>query len=99
MLSKSRYVTGSTLTEADIRLFCVLIRFDPVYALLFCTKKRVVGKILNSNLDASMVFVCRSCTCAIDCDIYMILGYCTCSELLHKQDNKVAASTFYHFGN
>jgi len=42
VLSKSRYVTGSTLTEADIRLFCVLIRFDPVYALLFCTKKRVV---------------------------------------------------------
>ena len=31
ILSKSRYLTGSTLTEADIRLFVTLVRFDMVY--------------------------------------------------------------------
>jgi glutathionyl-hydroquinone reductase len=31
MLSKQRYLTGSTLTEADWRLFTTLIRFDAVY--------------------------------------------------------------------
>lgn len=31
ILSKSRYLTGNTITEADIRLFTTLIRFDMVY--------------------------------------------------------------------
>lgn len=30
-LSASRYLIGNTLTEADIRLFTTLVRFDPVY--------------------------------------------------------------------
>ena len=30
-LSKQRYLTGTTITEADWRLFCTLIRFDAVY--------------------------------------------------------------------
>ena len=31
VLSKQRYLTGSTLTEADIRLYTTLVRFDTVY--------------------------------------------------------------------
>ena len=31
ILSKSRYLTGPTLTEADIRLYTTLVRFDMVY--------------------------------------------------------------------
>ena len=31
LLEQSRYLTGDRLTEADIRLFTTLIRFDPVY--------------------------------------------------------------------
>ena len=31
ILSQHRYLVGSTLTEADWRLFCTLIRFDAVY--------------------------------------------------------------------
>jgi putative glutathione S-transferase len=31
ILSRSRYLAGATLTEADWRLFCTLIRFDAVY--------------------------------------------------------------------
>ena len=30
-LTQSRYLIGDTLTEADIRLFTTLVRFDPVY--------------------------------------------------------------------
>jgi putative glutathione S-transferase len=42
-LSKQRYLAGSRLTEADIRLFTTLIRFDPVYHTHFkCNLRRVV---------------------------------------------------------
>lgn len=30
-LARSRYLVGDTLTEADVRLFTTLVRFDPVY--------------------------------------------------------------------
>jgi len=42
-LSRSRYLCGSRLTEADVRLFTTLIRFDPVYHGHFkCNKRRIV---------------------------------------------------------
>ncbi|GAB2281146.1 hypothetical protein Dimus_015750 [Dionaea muscipula] len=42
ILAKQRYLCGSTLTEADIRLFVTLIRFDEVYVVHFkCNKKTV----------------------------------------------------------
>ena len=31
VLSQHRYLVGNTITEADWRLFCTLIRFDAVY--------------------------------------------------------------------
>lgn len=40
ILSKTRYLTGNTLTEADIRLWTTLLRFDPVYVTHFKTNKR-----------------------------------------------------------
>jgi putative glutathione S-transferase len=30
-LARQRYLVGETITEADIRLFTTLVRFDPVY--------------------------------------------------------------------
>lgn len=39
-LTTSRYLVGSSLTLADIRLFVTLIRFDPVYVLHFKTNIR-----------------------------------------------------------
>ena len=43
ILSRQRYLTGSTITEADVRLYTTLVRFDPVYVSLFkCNKKRII---------------------------------------------------------
>lgn len=42
ILSENRYLCGEYFTEADIRLFTTLIRFDPVYYVHFkCNKKRI----------------------------------------------------------
>jgi putative glutathione S-transferase len=42
-LATNRYLAGSRLTEADIRLFTTLIRFDPVYHGHFkCNLRRIV---------------------------------------------------------
>jgi putative glutathione S-transferase len=42
-LAVDRYLTGARLTEADIRLFTTLIRFDPVYHGHFkCNRRRIV---------------------------------------------------------
>ncbi|WP_286239555.1 glutathione S-transferase family protein [Neptuniibacter halophilus] len=41
-LSSRRYLTGQKLTEADIRLFTTLVRFDPVYVTHFkCDLRRI----------------------------------------------------------
>ncbi|EFA80513.1 putative glutathione S-transferase [Heterostelium album PN500] len=41
-LSKSRYLVGNRFSEADIRLFVTLIRFDPVYFGHFkCNKRQI----------------------------------------------------------
>ncbi|WP_417516706.1 glutathione S-transferase family protein [Marinobacter sp.] len=41
-LSKQRYLTGATITEADWRLFTTLVRFDAVYYSHFkCNRQRI----------------------------------------------------------
>jgi putative glutathione S-transferase len=43
ILERSRYLTGPSLTEADVRLFTTLVRFDAVYFVHFkCNLKRIV---------------------------------------------------------
>lgn len=43
ILSRQRYLTGAQITEADIRLYTTLARFDCVYVGHFkCNKKRIV---------------------------------------------------------
>lgn len=54
ILSKQRYLTGSKLTEADIRLWTTLVRFDIVYVTHFkCDIKRISDypNIQNYMLD------------------------------------------------
>ncbi|GMH26038.1 hypothetical protein Nepgr_027881 [Nepenthes gracilis] len=47
ILSKQRYLCGSVLTEADIRLFVTLIRFDEVYAVHFKCNKKMISQYPN----------------------------------------------------
>ncbi|KAL6561860.1 hypothetical protein OROGR_002867 [Orobanche gracilis] len=47
ILSKQRYLCGDTVTEADIRLFVTLIRFDEVYAVHFKCNKRLLREYPN----------------------------------------------------
>jgi putative glutathione S-transferase len=49
-LARTRYLVGSTLTEADWRLFPTLIRFDAVYVTHFkCNLRRLAGYPNISN--------------------------------------------------
>lgn len=42
ILDQQRYLTGNQLTEADLRLWTTLVRFDPVYVTHFkCDKRRI----------------------------------------------------------
>ncbi|XP_024394264.2 uncharacterized protein [Physcomitrium patens] len=47
ILSKQRYIAGNELTEADIRLFMTLIRFDEVYVVHFKTNKKFIREYPN----------------------------------------------------
>ncbi len=46
-LSEHRYVAGNTITEADWRLFCTLVRFDAVYYSHFKCNWRLIGEYPN----------------------------------------------------
>lgn len=47
LLSKHRYIAGDVLTEADVRLFMTLIRFDEVYVVYFKTNKAFLHEYEN----------------------------------------------------
>lgn len=47
ILSDRRYLCGARLTEADIRLFVTLIRFDEVYTVHFKTNRRMIREYPN----------------------------------------------------
>lgn len=50
ILQKQRFIAGDTFTEADVRLFVTLLRFDEVYIVYFKTNTRSVAStpsILN----------------------------------------------------
>jgi len=53
ILSRQRYLTGDILTDADIRLFVTLLRFDEVYAFYFKANTRLV------MLTPSLLNFCR----------------------------------------
>ena len=60
ILEKQRFLTGDDLTDADIRLFVTLLRFDEVYAVYFKANARLV------MLTPALLNFCR--------DIYQMPG-------------------------
>lgn len=52
ILSEHRYLIGDRFTEADLRLFVTLIRFDEVYAVHFKANKKLISDYPNlSNVS------------------------------------------------
>lgn len=47
ILSRQRYLCGNVLTEADLRLFVTLVRFDPVYVVYFKCNGKTIGEYSN----------------------------------------------------
>jgi putative glutathione S-transferase len=47
ILGKHRFLVGNSFTEADLRLFTTLIRFDEVYFVHFKTNKRMIKEYPN----------------------------------------------------
>jgi len=47
LLSQQRYLAGDTFTEADLRLFMTLVRFDEVYVVYFKTNRKCVREYPN----------------------------------------------------
>ena len=47
ILSRQRYLAGSQLTEADVRLFMTLVRFDEVYYVYFKTNRTAIREFPN----------------------------------------------------
>ncbi len=47
VLGQHRYLTGDQLTEADLRLWTTLVRFDPVYVTHFKCDRHRIGDYRN----------------------------------------------------
>lgn len=63
-MSKSRYLTGDTITEADVRLFTTLVRFDMVYVGHFKVLKNFVKVILDiKGINSHDMHVCDFPSC------------------------------------
>jgi glutathionyl-hydroquinone reductase len=46
-LASRRYLCGPALTEADVRLFVTLVRFDEVYVVHFKTNRKLIREYKN----------------------------------------------------
>lgn len=63
--SRQRFVCGERFTEADLRLFPTVVRFDAVYVTLFkCCKRRVAD---YPHLQASWAGFGRCLGCWVSC--------------------------------
>ncbi|MFT5582908.1 MAG: putative glutathione S-transferase [Cognaticolwellia sp.] len=82
LLSEHRYLCGDVLTEADVRLFPTLVRFDAVYFQHFkCSLKRIVD---YPNLSAYLCDLYQTPGFAETVDVHFTkLGYMGRSERLN----------------
>ena len=52
ILEGQQYIAGDQLTEADVRLFMTLIRFDEVYVVYFKTNKKFIHEYPRLKVHA-----------------------------------------------
>ena len=71
ILSSSRYLTGSTITEADVRLYTSLVRFDMVYVGHF--KVLELKQLVNSQ-QGTIAMYCLFHMC-VQCNKKRIIDY------------------------
>jgi putative glutathione S-transferase len=81
ILQKQRYIAGDQLTEADVRLFVTLLRYDEVYYVYFKTNTRSVANspaILNYCRD---IYQTPGVTETVDMEQIKAHYYCSHTEL------------------
>lgn len=95
ILKKQRYISGNTLTEADIRLFPTLLRFDEVYNIYFKINCRMVAhssSILNYCREIYQMPRIRD-----TCDMNQIKAHYFCSHVeLNKYSIIPIGTNFIH---
>jgi len=77
ILQKQRFLTGDRLTDADLRLFVSLVRFDEVYAVYFKANARLVV------LTPALLQYCR--------DIYHLPGLAETVQMDHIKSHFYAS--------
>ncbi len=63
MLEGKEYLVGNQLTEADVRLFVTIIRFDPVYVGHFKCNLRTIRNgypAIHLCVSSCLLITCRS---------------------------------------
>jgi len=83
ILQKQRYIAGDEFTEADIRLFVTLLRFDEVYVVYFKTNTRSVAQspaILNY---CRMIYQMPGVKETVDMEQIKTHYFCSHPELNH----------------
>jgi glutathionyl-hydroquinone reductase len=78
-LATQRYLTGSTPTESDIRLFVTLVRFDEVYVVHFKTNKKNIRDYDNLRQWLR--------------DVYQTLDLAPTVNMLHIKDHYYRSHT------
>lgn len=69
LLSTQRFLVGGQLTEADIRLYMTLVRFDEVYVVYFKTNKNRIADYPN------LLNFCR--------ELYQMPAIGACTDMQH----------------
>ncbi|KAI7842386.1 hypothetical protein COHA_004025 [Chlorella ohadii] len=68
ILGRQRYIVGDRLTEADIRLFHTLIRFDHVYVSYFKTNRNFIHEMPNLRGYVSDLFQTTGVAASVNLD-------------------------------
>ena len=71
-LGRQRFLAGSQFTEADLRLFVTLIRFDPVYVGYFkCDKRLIRSEYPNLKAYISDIYQTPGMAASVDIQVWV----------------------------